>query len=136
MCIRDRHNCIAACIEADKKGADEGLMLDPNGYVSNCNSTNFFFIKSNDVWTSTGEYCLNGITRQSVIRICNQNKIVLKEKNFSVKDVLSADEIFVTGTFAGIIPVIRVDNTVIGDGIRGTMTKRLQDFYIADIHSN
>ena len=111
-------------------------MLDPNGYVSTCNSTNFFIIKSNEVWTSTGEYCLNGITRQSVIRICNQNKIVLKEKNFSVKDVLSADEIFVTGTFAGIIPVIRVDNTVLGDGIRGTMTKRLQDFYIADIHSN
>ena len=131
-----KHNCIAACIEADKKGADEGLMLDPNGYVSTCNSTNFFIIKSNEVWTSTGEYCLNGITRQSVIRICNQNKIVLKEKNFSVKDVLSADEIFVTGTFAGIIPVIRVDNAVIGDGIRGTMTKRLQDFYIADVHSN
>ena len=131
-----KHNCIAACIEADKKGADEGLMLDPNGYVSTCNSTNFFIIKSNEVWTSTGEYCLNGITRQSVIRICNQNKIVLKEKNFSVKDVLSADEIFVTGTFAGIIPVIRVDNTVIGDGIRGTMTKRLQDFYIADVNSN
>jgi branched-chain amino acid aminotransferase len=131
-----KHNCIAACIEADKKGADEGLMLDPNGYVSTCNSTNFFIIKSNEVWTSTGEYCLNGITRQSVIRICNQNKIVLKEKNFTVKDVLSADEIFVTGTFAGIIPVILVDNTVIGDGIRGKITKRLQDFYIADVNSS
>jgi branched-chain amino acid aminotransferase len=131
-----KHNCIAACIEADKKGADEGLMLDPNGYVSTCNSTNFFIIKSNEVWTSTGEYCLNGITRKSVIRICNQNKIVIKEKNFSVKDVLSAAEIFVTGTFAGIIPVIRVDNKVIGDGIRGKMTKRLQGFYIADVNSS
>lgn len=131
-----KHNCIAACIEADKKGADEGLMLDPYGYISTCNSTNFFIIKSNEVWTSTGEYCLNGITRQSVISICKQNQIILKEKNFSVKDVLSADEIFVTGTFAGIIPVIRVDNTVIGDGSRGKMTKRLQDFYIADFHSN
>jgi len=131
-----KHNCIAACIEADKKGADEGLMLDPYGYISTCNSTNFFIIKSNEVWTSTGEYCLNGITRQSVIRICKQNQIILKEKNFSVKDVLSADEIFVTGTFAGIIPVIRVDKKVIGDGIRGKMTKRLQDFYIADVNSN
>jgi branched-chain amino acid aminotransferase len=131
-----KHNCIAACIEADKKGADEGLMLDPNGYVSTCNSTNFFIIKSNEVWTSTGEYCLNGITRKSVIRICNQNKIVIKEKNFSVNDVLSAAEIFVTGTFAGIIPVIRVDNKVIGDGIRGKMTKRLQGFYIADVNSS
>ena len=71
-----------------------------------------------------------------MIRICNQNKIVLKEKNFTVKDVLSADEIFVTGTFAGIIPVILVDNTVIGDGIRGKITKRLQDFYIADVNSS
>ena len=131
-----KHNCIAACIEADNKGADEGLMLDPNGYVSTCNSTNFFIIKSNEVWTSTGEYCLNGITRKSVIRICNQNKIVIKEKNFIVKDVLSAAEIFVTGTFAGIIPVIRVDNKVIGDGMRGKMTKRLQDFYIADVNFN
>jgi len=131
-----KHNCIAACIEADKKGADEGLMLDPNGYVSTCNSTNFFIIKSNEVWTSKGEHCLNGITRKSVIRICNQNKIVIKEKNFSVKDVLSATEIFVTGTFAGIIPVIRVDKKVIGDGIRGKMTKKLQDFYISDINSS
>ena len=131
-----KHNCIAACIEADKKGADEGLMLDPNGYVSTCNSTNFFIIKSNEVWTSKGEHCLNGITRISVIRICNQNKIVIKEKNFSVKDVLSATEIFVTGTFAGIIPVIRVDKKVIGDGIRGKMTKKLQDFYISDINSS
>ena len=111
-------------------------MLDPNGYVSTCNSTNFFIIKSNEVWTSKGEHCLNGITRKSVIRICNQNKIVIKEKNFSVKDVLSATEIFVTGTFAGIIPVIRVDKKVIGDGIRGKMTKKLQDFYISDINSS
>ena len=130
-----KHNCIAACIEADKKGADEGLMLDPYGYISTCNSTNFFIIKSNEVWTSTGEYCLNGITRQSVIRICKQNQIILKEKNFSVKDVLSADEIFVTGTFAGVIPVISVDKIVIGNGMRGEKTKILQDYYTKYIES-
>jgi branched-chain amino acid aminotransferase len=130
-----KHNCIAACIEADKKGADEGLMLDPYGYISTCNSTNFFIIKSNEVWTSTGEHCLNGITRQNVIRICKEKQISLKEKNFNVKDVLSAHEIFVTGTFAGIIPVISVDGTVIGNGIRGEKTKILQDYYIKDIES-
>jgi len=130
-----KHNCIAACIEADKKGADEGLMLDPYGYISTCNSTNFFIIKSNEVWTSTGEHCLNGITRQNVIRICKENQISLKEKNFNVKDVLSAHEIFVTGTFAGIIPVISVDEKVIGNGIRGEKTKILQDYYIKDIES-
>ena len=130
-----KHNCIAACIEADKKGADEGLMLDPYGYISTCNSTNFFIIKSNEVWTSTGEHCLNGITRQNVIRICKQNQISLKEKNFNVKDVLTAHEIFVTGTFAGIIPVISVDGTVIGNGIRGEKTKILQDYYIKDLES-
>jgi len=130
-----KHNCIAACIEADKKGADEGLMLDPYGYISTCNSTNFFIIKSNEVWTSTGEHCLNGITRQNVIRICKEKQISLKEKNFNVKDVLSAHEIFVTGTFAGIIPVISVDGTVIGNGIRGEKTKILQDYYIKDLES-
>tara|TARA_B110000881_G_scaffold102961_1_gene90379 strand:+ start:4805 stop:5710 length:906 start_codon:yes stop_codon:yes gene_type:complete len=130
-----KHNCIAACIEADKKGADEGLMLDPYGYISTCNSTNFFIIKSNEVWTSTGEHCLNGITRQNVIRICKEKQISLKEKNFNVKDVLSAHEIFVTGTFAGIIPVISVDEKVIGNGIRGEKTKILQDYYIKDIES-
>jgi branched-chain amino acid aminotransferase len=130
-----KHNCIAACIEADKKGADEGLMLDPYGYISTCNSTNFFIIKSNEVWTSTGEHCLNGITRQNVIRICKEKQISLKEKNFNVKDVLSAHEIFVTGTFAGIIPVISVDGTVIGNGLRGEKTKILQDYYIKDIES-
>ena len=130
-----KHNCIAACIEADKKGADEGLMLDPYGYISTCNSTNFFIIKSNEVWTSTGEHCLNGITRQNVIRICKEKQISLKEKNFNVKDVLSAHEIFVTGTFAGIIPVISVDEKVIGNGIRGEKTKILQDYYIKDLES-
>lgn len=128
-----KHNCIAACIEADKKGADEGLMLDPNGYVSTCNSTNFFIVKEDEVWTSSGEYCLNGITRQSVIQLCKDRDIPIKEKNFTVEDVFKSSEIFVTGTFAGIIPVISLDNKIIGSGKVGQLTRRLQGYYIQSL---
>ncbi len=128
-----KHNCIAACIEADKLGVDEGLMLDPHGYVSTCNSTNFFIVRSGEVWTSTGKYCLNGITRGSVINLCKKYKVPVFEKNFSIEDVHIADEVFVTGTFAGIIPVPRVDGLTIGDGLRGELTKKLQDWYAKDI---
>ena len=93
-----KHNCIAACIEADKMGVDEGLMLDPDGYVSTCNSTNFFMIKNNEVWTSNGQHCLNGVTRHSVIDICKKKQIPIKEKQFSIDEVHEADEVFVTGT--------------------------------------
>ena len=130
-----KHNCIAACIEADKMGVDEGLMLDPNGYVSTCNSTNFFMIKGNEVWTSNGQHCLNGVTRYSVIDICKKKEIVIKEKEFSVNDVHGADEVFVTGTFAGIIPVRSVDGNTIGDGIRGPLTEKLQTWYEMDIET-
>jgi len=128
-----KHNCIAACIEADKLGVDEGLMLDPNGFVSTCNSTNFFIVRKGEVWTSTGEYCLHGVTRQSIIRLCKEYKIPVFEKNFLLDVVHNADEIFVTGTFAGVIPVISIDNIVIGNGVRGTITKKLQDWYSLDI---
>ena len=124
-----KHNCIAACIEADKKGADEGLMLDPSGFVSTCNSTNFFIIRSNEVWTSTGEYCLHGITRSTVIDLCKENNIPIYEKNFKIEDVHNADEVFVTGTFAGIIPVTSVDGILINNGNRGELTHTLQSFY-------
>lgn len=124
-----KHNCIAACIEADKKGADEGLMLDPSGFVSTCNSTNFFIIRSNEVWTSTGEYCLHGITRSTVIDLCKENNIPVYEKNFKIEDVHNADEVFVTGTFAGIIPVTSVDGILINNGNRGELTRTLQSFY-------
>ena len=130
-----KHNCIAACIEADKMGVDEGLMLDPNGYVSTCNSTNFFMITGNEVWTSNGQHCLNGVTRYSVIDICKKKEIVIKEKEFSVNDVHGADEVFVTGTFAGIIPVRSVDGNTIGDGIRGPLTEKLQTWYEMDIET-
>ena len=128
-----KHNCIAACIEANNLGVDEGLMLDPNGFVSTCNSTNFFIVRKGEVWTSTGQYCLNGITRQSIIKLCKQYDIPVHEKNFLVEDVHTSDEIFVTGTFAGVIPVVSVDEIIIGDGMRGKITKNLQDWYSLDL---
>jgi len=128
-----KHNCIAACIEADQLGVDEGLMLDPHDFVSTCNSTNFFIVRDEEVWTSTGEYCLNGVTRGSIIRLCKEYNIPVYEKNFNVEDVHTADEVFVTGTFAGVIPVISVDGKIIGDGIRGSITESLQNWYALDI---
>ena len=124
-------NCISACIEAEKLGAEEGLMLDPNGFVSTCNSTNFFIIKNNEVWTSTGEYCLNGVTRGSIINLCKKNNISVYEKNFLIDDVYNADELFVTGTFAGVIPVVEIDGRKI---IKGPLTKKLQELYHNDLN--
>tara|TARA_B100001057_G_scaffold370031_1_gene373841 strand:- start:2029 stop:2919 length:891 start_codon:yes stop_codon:yes gene_type:complete len=98
-------NCILACIEANKKNADEALMFDINGNIATNNSTHFFFVKDNTVFTSTGKYCVTGITRKKIIELCKKNKIKVKEKNFKLKEVLKADEAFVTGSFAGIVPV-------------------------------
>jgi branched-chain amino acid aminotransferase len=126
-------NCIVACIEADQLGYDEGLMLDMHGNVSTCNSTNFFIVRQGEVWTSTGEYCLNGVTRGSIIRLCRENDIPVFERNFHVEDCHSANEAFVTGTFAGVIPVVEIDGYEISGGIRGELTKRLQDIYKKDI---
>ena len=128
-----KHNCIAACIEADKLGVDEGLMLDQYGYVSTCNSTNFFIVCNNEVWTSTGEYCLNGVTRGNIIKICKANDVKVFEKNFLLDDVYLAQEVFVTGTFAGVIPVKSVDGFIVGDGEIGPLTKMLQDWYANSI---
>ena len=128
-----KHNCIAACIEADQLGVDEGLMLDPHDFVSTCNPTNFFIVRGEEVWTSTGEYCLNGVTRGSIIRLCKEYDIPVYEKNFNVEDVHTADEVFVTGTFAGVIPVISVDGKIIGNGTRGSITESLQNWYALDI---
>jgi len=130
-----KHNCIAACIEAEKMGVDEGLMFDPYGNIATCNSTNFFIIRNNEVWTSTGEHCLNGVTRQIVIELCQQKKITVFEKNFKLKDVHDADEVFVTGTFAGIIPVVSVDGIIIGNGERGLLTLKLQNWYELNLPS-
>ena len=103
-------NCILTSIEANKLGYDEGIMNDMNGNISTCNSTNLFFVKNNTVWTSTGKYCLNGITRGKVVSICNHNKIKCYQKNFTFEDIKDCNEAFVTGTFAGIIPVSKIEN--------------------------
>jgi len=121
-------NCITACIQATQAGADEALMLDPHGFVATCNSTHFFIVRKGEVWTSSGDYCLGGITRLSVIQICRDEGIPVFEKNFSLTDVYGADEAFVTGTFAGVVPVTDVDGRVLTEG-RGPMVERLQGLY-------
>lgn len=124
-------NCILACIQATKAGADEALMLDLHGMVATCNSTHFFIVRGGEVWTSTGNYCLAGITRANVIALCRRHGIPVAERDFSLFDVYSADEAFVTGTFAGVVPAIEVDGRPIGAGTRGPVTARLQDHYRA-----
>jgi len=126
-------NCISACIEAESLGAEEGLMLDPHGFVSTCNSTNFFIVVNNEIWTSTGEYCLNGVTRGTIINLCKENNITVYEKNFLIQDVYNADEAFVTGTFAGVIPVIEIDGRTMS---KGYLTKELQNLYANDIKNS
>jgi len=122
-------NDITACIQAYTAGADEALMLDPQGFVATCNSTHFFIVRGAEVSTSTGMYCLGGITRANVLRICERAGIPCRERSFSLTEVYSADEAFVTGTFAGLVPVHTVDGRRIGDGRRGQMVERLQQFY-------
>jgi len=121
-------NCITACIQATQAGADEALMLDPHGFVATCNSTHFFIVRKGEVWTSSGDYCLGGITRSNVIKICREAGITVFEKNFSLTDVYGADEAFVTGTFAGVVPVTEVDGRRLTEG-RGEMVERLQGLY-------
>jgi branched-chain amino acid aminotransferase len=122
-------NCIFGCIQAAKAGYDEALMLDPHGHVATCNSTHFFIVRDGEVWTSSGDYCLDGITRRNVINLCKANGIPVFEKNFSVMQTYSADEAFVTGTFAGLTPVFEIDGRSIGDAKRGPMVDRLQSLY-------
>ncbi|WP_108810039.1 aminotransferase class IV [Sphingorhabdus sp. Alg231-15] len=121
-------NCITACIQATQAGADEALMLDPQGFVATCNSTHFFIVRKGEVWTSSGDYCLGGITRSNVIQLCRDNDIPVFEKNFSLTDVYGADEAFVTGTFAGVVPATEVDGRILSQG-RGPMVERLQALY-------
>ena len=129
-------NCILACIAAQKAGADEALMLDVNGFVCTTNSCNFFIVRSGEVWTSTGDYCLNGITRQKVIEICKFEGIPIFEKNFSLVEVYGADESFLTGTFGAQVPVGLVDGRPIGNGVAGDITKRIRSAYFDLIEKN
>lgn len=127
-------NDITACIQAYTAGADEALMLDPHGFVATCNSTHFFMVRTGDdgepeVLTSDGRFCLGGITRGNVLRVCRDAGITAKETTFSLTDVYSADEAFVTGTFAGLVPVHTVDGRTIGTGGRGPVVERLQTLF-------
>ncbi len=134
--LDQRLNChsklheVIALIEAVKAGADEALMLDVNGNVATCNATNFFIVRAGEVWTSSGEYCLNGITRHMVIELCNAHGVPVSQRDFSLDDVYTADEAFVTGTFGGLTPVASVDGRTIGSGeVPGEMTMRLSALY-------
>ncbi len=123
-------NCIIACIQANKSGGDEALMLDPLGFVNTTNSCNFFIVKNGEVWTSTGDYCMNGITRLKVIEICNNNKIPIYEKNFSLVDVYSSQEAFITGTLGSLTQVTNVDDRLIGNVNHGwPVTEKLRKLY-------
>ena len=122
-------NCILASIEANKLSYDEGIMNDPNGYVSTCNSTNLFFIKENKVLTSRGEYCLNGITRGKAIEICNSNNIQLSEEDFTFDYIEDCNEAFVTGTFAGIIPVSKLENRDLKSTNSNSLVNRIRLLY-------
>ena len=130
-----KHNCIAACVNAAAKGGEEGLMLDPAGNVATCNSTHFFIVRDGEVWTSTGEHCLDGITRRKVLDLCLANGIPAYERDFTTNEVSTADEAFVTGTFAGLIPVVEFDGEPMSQGQRGPMCERLQSLYIELLRS-
>lgn len=126
-------NCILACIAAQKAGADEALMLDPLGFVSTSNGCNVFIVRKGELWTSTGDYCMNGITRQAVIDLARDMGITVRERNYSLVEVYSAQEMFLTGTFGAQTPVAEVDGRKIGDGGMGPITRRLRDAYKAKV---
>jgi branched-chain amino acid aminotransferase len=120
-------NCILASVQATQAGADEALMLDPHGFVATCNSTHFFIVRHGELWTSSGKYCLGGITRAVTLEVAREAGIPAFEKDFSLTDVYGADEAFTTGTFAGIVPVREVDGRQLE--CRGPMVERLQKLY-------
>jgi branched-chain amino acid aminotransferase len=123
-------NCILACIQANKAGGDEALMLDPYGFVNTTNSCNFFIVKNNEVWTSTGDYCMNGITRLKVIELCKANNIPIFEKNFSLVDVYSSQEAFITGTLGSLTQVLTIDGRSIGESKNGwPISNMLRELY-------
>jgi len=129
-------NCILASIEANKRGFDEGIMNDPNGNISTCNSTNLFFVKENKVLTSKGEYCLNGITRGKAIMICQSNNIPILEQDFIFDDIIDCDEAFVTGTFAGIIPVSKIEDRDLKSTSSDSLVNQIRFLYNKHIKEN
>jgi len=121
-------NCVIACLQAEEAGADEGLMLDPHGFVNTTNACNFFIVRKGEVWTSSGDYCMNGVTRQKVIDLCRENGIPVFEKNYSLYEAYGADEAFLTGTFGAQTPVAEIDGKSIGTGER-PVTARIRELY-------
>ena len=128
-------NCVIACLQAEQAGADEGLMLDPHGFVNTTNACNFFIVRRGEVWTSTGDYCMNGVTRQKVIDLCRDNGIPVKEKNYSLYEAYGAEEAFLTGTFGAQTPVAEIDGKPIGTGHYPVM-QRIRELYKALIAEN
>ncbi|MEY1556459.1 aminotransferase class IV [Yoonia sp. R2331] len=128
-------NCVIGCLQAEQAGADEALMLDPHGFVNTTNACNFFIVRRGEVWTSTGDYCMNGVTRQKVIDLCRANGIPVFEKNYSLYEAYGADEAFLTGTFGAQTPVAEIDGKTIGTGERN-MTQRIRDLYKALVREN
>jgi len=129
-------NCILASIEANKRGFDEGIMNDPDGNISTCNSTNLFFVKKNKVLTSKGKYCLNGITRGKAIMICQSNDISISERDFTFDDIIDCDEAFVTGTFAGIIPVSKIEDRILKSTSSDSLVNQIRFLYNKHIKEN
>ena len=128
-------NCVIACLQAEQAGADEALMLDPHGFVNTTNACNFFIVRRGEVWTSTGDYCMNGVTRQKVIDLCRANDIPVFEKNYSLYEAYGADEAFLTGTFGAQTPVAQIDGKPIGNGER-PVTQRIRALYKALVAEN
>ncbi|GAW36896.1 branched-chain-amino-acid aminotransferase [Roseovarius sp. A-2] len=128
-------NCVIACLQAEQAGADEGLMLDPHGFVNTTNACNFFIVRRGEVWTSTGDYCMNGVTRQKVIDLCRANDIPVFEKNYSLYEAYGADEAFLTGTFGAQTPVAEIDGKSIGTSQR-SVTMKIQILYKQLIQDN
>ncbi|MCE8525577.1 aminotransferase class IV [Ruegeria pomeroyi] len=130
-------NCVIACLQAEQAGADEALMLDPHGFVNTTNACNFFIVRRGEVWTSTGDYCMNGVTRANVITLCREAGIPVFEKNFSLYEAYGADEAFLTGTFGAQTPVAEIDGRVIGAGDgAGPVTRRIRALYKAMVAQN
>jgi len=128
-------NCVIACLQAEQAGADEALMLDPHGFVNTTNACNFFIVRRGEVWTSTGDYCMNGVTRQKVIDLCRVDGIPVFEKNYSLYEAYGADEAFLTGTFGAQTPVVEIDGKAIGDGSR-SITNHIRALYKNAIAEN
>jgi branched-chain amino acid aminotransferase len=124
-------NCVIACLQAEAAGADEALMLDPHGFVNTTNACNFFIVRNGEVWTSTGDYCMNGVTRRKVVELCRDNNIPVFEKNYSLYEAYSADEAFLSGTFGAQTPVAEIDGKQIGDGRAGPVTHKIRSLYKA-----